>query len=771
VAKSASSESRTRSTREGKATTASSSTEPPRAAARIDGVAWILLLTGSLVALSVFSRDAGPVHFGGSGNLLGYPGEWLAGELFAALGLSVYTMLAAWFVLVLLLLMRQNWTVWGKRFLGWVLLVPCVAIACDWIGPDRLGPNPGGSIGALLDIRVEQQLSSLGGLFAFAAVTGIAAYLALDFVIARIVRGLWTACQVLGYVVGVPNRLGSQRRPNIPISKPAPVSAYSALNGVSIKVVEDPETEEEAEHEEVEEKGPRILRIQHVVPPEPIENEHRFDDFELPPITLLGDPEPFPYEEHDQKLRETALLLEKTFKDFDLNVSVVGINTGPVITQYEISLETGMRVNKVTGLADDLALHMKVPSVRIVAPIPGKNTVGIEVPNEQRATVRLKELVLGAGRKLTKSKLPLFLGKDTEGRPLVFDLAEMPHLLIAGTTGTGKSVCLNSIITSILMARRPDETKMILIDPKMTEMSEYGKIPHMMHPVVTDMKKAEAILAWAVEKMEERYDLLSRCRVRNIASYNELGIDEIKKRLGITSDEEARGLTAKMPYIVIVVDELADLMMIMKREVETHIIRLAQKSRAAGIHLVLATQKPTVDVITGLIKSNLPGRICFKVSSRTDSRVVLDEMGADKLLGKGDMLFLQPGTSLLIRAQGTYVSDQEITAMVKHLETNEPCYDAQLVSLKPTGAGPNMEKMKSRDDLYEAAVDIVIREGRGSCSLLQRALGIGYGRAARLIDFMAEDGIVGAYNGSSARDVILSAEDWDQMRKGVAAAS
>jgi S-DNA-T family DNA segregation ATPase FtsK/SpoIIIE len=272
--------------------------------------------------------------------------------------------------------------------------------------------------------------------------------------------------------------------------------------------------------------------------------------------------------------------------------------------------------------------------------------------------------------------------------------------------------------------------------------------------------------------MEERYDLLSRCRVRNIASYNELGLDEIKQRLGIQTEEEARGVQAKMPFIVIVVDELADLMMMMKREVESHIIRLAQKSRAAGIHLVLATQKPTVDVITGLIKSNLPGRICFKVSSRSDSRVVLDEMGADKLLGKGDMLFLQPGTSILIRAQGTYISDAEITEIVGHLAVDEPCYDATLVSLKPAGDGPvTLEKLKARDDLYEQAAEIVIREGRGSVSLLQRALGIGYGRAARLIDFMAEDGIVGAYNGSNAREVVITPEEWEQMRKGTAAAA
>jgi len=324
------------------------------------------------------------------------------------------------------------------------------------------------------------------------------------------------------------------------------------------------------------------------------------------------------------------------------------------------------------------------------------------VPNERRAVVRLKEVTLTAAKKTAKTKIPLFLGKDTEGFPMVYDLAEMPHLLIAGRTGTGKSVCMNAIILSMLMTRRPDEVKMIMIDPKMLEMSEYARIPHLMHPVVKDMKKAEAILSWAVDKMEERYDLLSRVRVRNIAGYNELTPEEIHRRLGPVDEEERRHIPDRMPYIVIFVDEMGDLIMQMKKEVEGHIIRLAQKSRAAGIHLVLATQKPTVDVITGLIKSNLPARICFQVSSRSDSRVVLDEMGADKLLGKGDMLFLQPGTSSLIRAQGTYLSDEEIHSIVEKLEC-DPCYAQELIQLKTggkEGGGNFLETLRARDEVY-----------------------------------------------------------------------
>jgi S-DNA-T family DNA segregation ATPase FtsK/SpoIIIE len=318
----------------------------------------------------------------------------------------------------------------------------------------------------------------------------------------------------------------------------------------------------------------------------------------------------------------------------------------------------------------------------------------------------------------------------------------------------------------MLTTRRPDELKMIMIDPKGgVEMNEYSKVPHLMHPVIDDVKKAEAVLAWAVDKMEERYDLLRRARVRNIAAYNELAPDEILHRVDPLDDDERQRVPARMPYIVLFIDEMAELMMQMKKEVEGHIIRLAQKSRAAGIHLVVATQKPTVDVITGLIKSNLPSRICFKVTNKTDSRVVLDEMGADKLLSKGDMLFLPPGTSSLIRAQGTYASDAEIHRVVAHLESDEPHYAAELMQLKTSGRGADgLHDRLRADDLYESAIEVILREGRGSTSLLQRALGVGYGRASRMIDWMAEDGIVGNYNGSAAREVLFTPEQWATVR-------
>ncbi len=743
-----------------------------RRGAHLDFLAWGLLLAGFLVAVCVLTQEAPSAALlyppPEPTNLLGAPGAWLAEALYDALGAAVYPLLATWFVLVLLLFLRQCLFTWSRRLAGWLLLVPCAAVIADALGPDVLAGS-GGALGAWVGAWLEDHFEPAARFFLVAGVALLALALAADAVLVRSLRLLWRTCRWaarafagLAAVKAGPeparDEPGAESEPDEEASPDD--AAIPIRHSVVSAAAPAPTTPGKKRPEPTAVPPLRIVR------PGPASEEPSFDDYELPPLSLLEDAAPFPYDEHDQHLRDQAALLEKTFTDFGLNVRVVGINTGPVISQYEIALETGLRVNKVTGLGDDIALNLCVPSVRIVAPIPGKNTVGVEVPNEHRAEVRLKDVILGAGKKVVKARIPLFLGKDTEGRPLVHDLAEMPHLLIAGRTGTGKSVCLNAVILSILMTRRPDQVKLILIDPKRTELIEFGKLPHLMHPVVLDAKKAEAILSWAVDKMEERYDLLSRARVRNIAAYNELGKEEVLRRVRPADDHERDQIPERMPYIVLIVDEVGDLMMQMKREMESHIIRLAQKSRAAGIHLIVATQKPTVDVITGLIKSNLPARICFQVSCRTDSRVVLDEMGADKLLGKGDMLFLQPGTSSLVRAQGTYASDGEISRVVKHLEC-EPCYAQELLELRTAGAGEGgfLERLRERDPLYEQAVEIVVREGRGSVSLLQRAMAIGYGKAARFIDFMAEDSIVGPYNGSNAREVLYTPEHWEEVKK------
>jgi len=702
---------------------------------RFDVTAIVLLITGLLVALSVFG-------FGSANNLLGAGGDWLAGSLLESLGNVTYLFLFGWFVVTAIRFRGAVGWRWYRHVIGWLVLVGCSAILLTWFGSKTGGAmltGAGGTLGAFLNVMLSERASTGPRVLLVFFLTAISLLLVAD------------RFMVVGFSA-ISNFIRKSRR-LLPKKRRVEVNPFTQRKIMPAK------------------RAPFVI-VRQKEAPVISENKTKSPEHntELPSLALLDEPEPFPYDESDPRLRERAALLEKTFADFGLNVRVVGIHTGPVITQYEVALETGLRLNKVTTLADDLALNLGVPSVRVVAPIPGKNTVGIEVPNEHRAVVRMKELITSAAPMLENARLPLFLGKDTEGQPLVYDLAEMPHLLIAGRTGTGKSVCMNAVILSLLMTRTPDEVRMIMIDPKMLELSEYSKIPHLMHPVVKDMKKAEAILAWAVDKMEERYDILARARVRNLAGYNELTHEEIYRRVNPIDDDERQRLVHPMPSIVIFIDEMNDLMMTMKKEVESHIIRLAQKSRAAGIHLIVATQKPTVDVITGLIKSNLPARICFQVASRIDSRVVLDEMGADKLLGKGDMLFLQPGTSTIIRAQGTYASDREIQRVVGAIE-GEPDFVNELVTLKTNDAitnenGSIRDQLRARDELYEQAIEVVVREGRGSVSLLQRALGVGYGRAARMIDFMAEDGIVGGYSGSQAREVLITFEQWSEMRDG-----
>lgn len=569
-----------------------------------------------------------------------------------------------------------------------------------------------------------------------------------------------------------------------------PFKAFSRESADEEEVAEDEEeeyeeeeevvAEEEEEYEEEEEAAPKVKKLKKrkpikVNPPagirlarqtKPLEQKKN-SSYELPDVELLEEAENFPFELLARKAEEAAEVLENTFADFGLDIQVSEIDTGPVLTLFELDLKPGLRVAKVTALANDLAVALRVPSVRVVPSIPGKNTVGVEVPNDKQVMVRLRELIESCSEDVDRHRIPLFMGKDVSGHPLTADLAKLPHLLIAGRTGTGKSVCLNTLILSLLMTRTPNEVKMLMIDPKMVELSGYKRIPHLMHPVITDMKKAEAVLAWAVDKMEERYDLLARCGSRNIESFNKLGKQKVLELADIDPDsDEAHQMPEKMPSIVIVADEIADMMMTSGKDVEAHIIRLAQKSRAVGIHLVLATQKPTVDVITGLIKSNLPARVSFQVASRGDSRVVLDENGADALLGNGDMLYLAPGTSKLTRAQGAYVSDEEIERVIDFFSDMEPEYSPELAQITASNSKKNNggDSDRKEDSLYNEAVEVVIREGRGSVSLLQRALGVGYGRGARLIDYMAEDGIVGEYNGSQAREVLYTLDEWEAMQ-------
>ncbi len=490
-------------------------------------------------------------------------------------------------------------------------------------------------------------------------------------------------------------------------------------------------------------------------------------EYPLPSMDLLVRPEGGYAQSQEEQAREKRDVLQQTLDNFGVDAEVVGYQTGPVITLFELSLAAGVKVAQVTRLETDVARALAVPAVRVVSPLPGRDTIGIEVPNLDKETVRLRELMQMAPEAMSTFHLPLFLGKDAGGEAIVADLSRMPHMLIAGTTGSGKSVCINTIITSLLMTRRPETVRFVLADPKMVEMAAYENIPHLLCPIVTDMGKAEDILEWACTKMDERYALLREAGVRNIDSYNRLTKKERYERFAVEDEEEKKRIPGKLPYWVLIIDELADLMMTSTKEVEGYIIRIAQKARAVGIHMVLATQRPSADVVTGLIKSNVPCRVSFRVASRQESRIVLDQNGADSLLGQGDMLFLQPGTSNLVRAQGAFVDDREIHKVVKELcKHGEPKFNHELVKIQNRAAG---EVSLEKDELFDKAVEVVLAARRGSVSLLQRRLGIGYGRASRIIDQMAEAGLLGEHKGSQARECLITLDDWQQMRERIAA--
>lgn len=503
--------------------------------------------------------------------------------------------------------------------------------------------------------------------------------------------------------------------------------------------------------EEKEEKTKAVLQLEH--------QTHTIDDenYEMPPVELLAQGSGKTAKGSKKALTDTATKLQKTLYSFGVSAKVENVSVGPVITRYELKPAEGVRVSKIAKLSDDIALNLAAESIRIEAPIPGKQAVGIEIPNKEKESVPIRDIIDSDEFKNSKSKLSFALGKNVSGENIIADIAKMPHVLIAGSTGSGKSVCINTLITSILYKAKPSEVKLIMVDPKVVELSVYNGIPHLLIPVVTDPKKAAGALAWAVQEMVNRYSLFAKKNVRDIKGYN--------------AALQKEGNEETMPQIVIIVDELADLMMVSPKDVEDAICRLAQMARAAGMHLVIATQRPSVDVITGIIKANIPSRIAFAVSSQVDSRTILDGAGAEKLLGKGDMLFYPSGASKATRVQGAFISDGDVEKIVDFLKRDgETVYNEDILETieKANTSDRDLEAENSEDDeadpFLTEAIEAVIEIGSASASLIQRRFKVGYARAGRIIDQMEARGIISGYQGSKPREVLMSKERWQELK-------
>lgn len=529
--------------------------------------------------------------------------------------------------------------------------------------------------------------------------------------------------------------------------------AYENDNKVVISSVDelihqsDPEPKQEV-HEETK----NTIEIN-----EPSSNEEYVENkgYKCPPNTLLTPPSKKGKVITKEEITETAEILKNVFHDFNIEGHVVAVNVGPAVTQYEMEIKAGTKVSKILSLNREIALSLAAKDVRIQAPIPGKRTVGIEIPNKSISMVTVREIIDAIPKSMDESKLMVTLGKNIMGKPIYCEINKTPHLLVAGSTGSGKSVCINSIIVSILMRAKPDEVKFVLVDPKKVELSMYNGVPHLLIPVVTDPRKANIALKKIVAEMEKRYDLFEASGTKNIAGYN-LYLE--KKNENLPDSEKIK----KLPYIVVIIDELADLMLVAAKEVEDSIMRITQMARAAGIHLIVATQRPSTDVITGVVKANIPSRISFAVSSSIDSRTILDMTGAEKLLGKGDMLFLPQGENTPIRVQGTFISDEDIKKVVDYTISQQKArYDETLLMDEEEMKATSMvddSKEDYDDPLYNEIVEFVVTQGKASASLLQRRFRLGYNRAARCIDLLEERGIIGPNNGSKPREVLVKLE-------------
>ena len=734
------------------------------------GIAALLVLFCSCVSFDIGdwpSRYVYP-HNSPAANWCGAIGALCAYYLMYCVGPGIFVILISAICFLVSRLLGRPLGQPILRAIGLVLLTVAASSSFYCLWPYRIYCFPVGS-GGLLGVGTAQFLRGhfalLGTFILIAAMWIVGVALLADSLLVAVLGWLWFA---VGRIVGVaaPAWLAAKRRSEVlgEIWRKLSVrqrrlrqSSKPLVFGGDVKAWRGIESIASATKAG---ESPPVLLSQESTAAKPYVPAS-YDDYALPPLELLAEPEYSFTAVQGRVVKAKAAALEKLLAEFSVNAQVVTADTGPVVTMFELELAAGVKVSQIAALANDMARALGAGAVRVVAPMPGKHTIGIEVPNSEKEKVRIKDIMNLASDRLAGMQIPLFLGKDSAGEALVSDLTGMPHLLIAGTTGSGKSVCINSIITGILLTKRPDEVKLILIDPKMVEMTLFNTIPHLMCPIVTETPRAVAILEWAMVKMDERYSLLAEARVKNVAEYNSLGVEEIINRFDPSSSEEEAKIPKKLPYIVIVIDELADLMMTAAKEIEAYIVRLAQKSRAVGIHIVLATQRPQVTVVTGLIKSNMPTRIGFRVAAKMDSRIILDQNGAETLLGEGDMLFLKPGTSDLVRAQGTFVDELEVRRIAKYLrEIAEPQFHPELIQLNQPDASDMV-----RDELFDDAVQIVLETKRGSVSLLQRKLSVGYARASRMIEMMAAIGILGEYKGSQAREVMMTPEQWQRMRE------
>jgi S-DNA-T family DNA segregation ATPase FtsK/SpoIIIE len=750
-----------------------------------------------LASSPVYHTQAVPVlnWCGPAGSTISYvlmnnlgPGTWVALAMLAAL-------LAVWSL-------GGNLTQIAFRLIGGAVLLVVASGLANLLGWGRnLPAGPGGVLGGAIGHFLKLRVSNVGSALILLVGMIMGLLLAADEVVMALLlwightwkkvphdkiadtagdaasaaaTGLWGAIAALFKALfsrkpKTPARKKPESRPTL--SRVAPVPAMSASAAATAAEISSaasgsadaklPAAEPPEEPAPVVVRRPKPIVADMLLPfKTPPVQKQDLGNYRLPGLDLLEDPEPANTEGQEEAVRQNAKVLESCLNSFNIDGKVVAIDTGPVVTLYELELAPGIKSSQVGALSKDIARALKSPPVRCIDNILGKSTMGIEVPNMDKEKVRLKELMQLAHEDISKMALPMCLGKDASGNPLVEDLAKMPHLLIAGTTGSGKSVCINSIIMTLLLTQRPDHVKMIMVDPKMVEMQDYRQIPHLMAPIIDDMSKAESVLEWATQKMDERYETLSEAGVRHIKQFNQLSREQIVERFQPSNPEEEARIPFHLPYIVIIIDELADLMMTSK-EVEGHIVRIAQKARAVGIHLILATQRPEAQVVTGLIKSNMPGRICFQVRSRLDSRIMLDQSGGELLLGQGDMLMLKPNGGALLRGQGAFVEDAEIRGICKFLkEIAEPEFHPELMQIgSPAGLNES-----EKDPLFDEAVKIIIETKRGSVSLLQRRLTIGYSRASRLIDQMRAAGIVGAYKGSQASEVLITMDDWESIK-------